>query len=155
MPTDKKERAGNPEVQPVLVHKYVRLWPREVFYIRDSQKKLKDSLKDSGVYILYLDFDVFYIGKADNLYQRLHTHATKRYRLWNHFSAFLVHPNHLAEVEAIMIAATPRTANKSGGKVFKKIDLPPEIRKALDQDREIETSGKATGNGISALRMIR
>lgn len=136
------ERRQELEAQPVLVDRYVKLWPREVFYIPDGQKKLKESLKDSGVYVLYLDFDVFYIGKADNLYQRLHTHATKRYRLWNHFSAFLVRPEHLAEVEAIMIAATPRTANKSGGKVFKKIGLPPEIQKALDEGREtsFETS---------------
>ena len=137
MATSTKDLGEKSEVEPVLVESYVKLWPREIFYIPDPliQSKLKGSLKDSGVYILYQGFDIFYIGKADNLFKRLHSHATKRYRLWNHFSAFLVGQNHLAEVEAIMIAATPRTANKSGGKLFKKIDLPPEIQKVLDDNR--------------------
>ena len=133
------QRSEEPEIQPLLVHKYVKLWPREVFYIREAkiQQELKDSLKHSGVYVLYLNFDVFYIGKADNLFRRLDAHAGTRYQLWNHFSAFVVDPEHLAEVEAIMIAATPRTANKSGGKVFKKIDLPGEIQSVLDKVRGI------------------
>jgi hypothetical protein len=126
---------------PLLVTGYVKLWPREVFYVRDHQQIVREKLRDSGVYILYQDFDVFYIGKADNLYKRLEQHATKRYRLWNHFSAFKVSHDHLAEVEAIMIAATPRTANKSGGKVFERIDLPLQIQNVLDKRREIGVPG--------------
>lgn len=131
-----------PTIKPILVHKYVKLWPREVFYIPDTgiQRQLRGVLKESGVYILYLDFDVFYIGKADNLFRRLCEHAAKRYWLWNHFSSFVVDQEHLAEVEAIMIAATPRTANKSGGKVFRRIDLPAEIKSVLDGARGIPTT---------------
>jgi hypothetical protein len=71
----------------------VKLWPQEVFYIRDSRCKaeLKKSLRHPGVYILYQDFDVFYVGKsAESLFSRLSGHAAKLYRLWNHFSAFVV-----------------------------------------------------------------
>jgi len=97
-----------------LVAQYVKLWPREVFYIEDSRcvAELKKSLDQSGVYILYQDFDVFYVGQAERLFERLSDHANKRYYLWNHFSAFVVDRGHLDYVEAIMIAATPRTANK-------------------------------------------
>src|SRR5260370_18693365 len=102
-----------------LVTNYVKLWPREVFYVRDSQciGQLKESLDHPGVYILYQDFDVFYVGQSDCLFKRLRGHAMKRYRLWNHFSAFVVpRKEHLDYVEAIMIAATPRTANKQRGR---------------------------------------
>ncbi len=128
-----------------LVTGYVKLWPREVFYIPQHADEVKNCLNHAGVYILYQDFDVFYIGKANRLFVRLRYHANKRYRLWNHFSAFLVHQSHLAEVEAIMIAATPRTDNKSGGKVFDKINLPLKLQNVLDRSHakflESEPSG--------------
>jgi hypothetical protein len=123
-----------------LVTKHVKLWPREVFHIRDSQcvDELKKSLDHPGVYILYLDFDVFYVGQSDCLFKRLYGHATKRYRLWNHFSAFVVpKKEHLDYVEAIMIAATPRTANRRGGRRIKRIDLPEKLEKKLLANREI------------------
>jgi hypothetical protein len=123
-----------------LVTNYVKLWPREVFYVRDSQcvSKLKESLNHAGVHILYQDFDVFYGGQSDWLFKRLHGHPKKRYRLWNHFSAFVVpRKEHLDYVEAIMIAATPRTANRQGGRRIEKIDLPEKLEKKLTANREI------------------
>jgi hypothetical protein len=123
----------------ILVQNYVKLWPREVFYITDSQcvSELKKSLACPGVYILYLDFDAFYVGQSDSLFTRLRSHARKRYRLWNHFSAFVVpRKDDLDYVEAIMIAATPRTANKQGGKRIQKIGLPNKLEKILIANRE-------------------
>jgi hypothetical protein len=124
-----------------LVNGYVKLWPREVFYVEDSQctSELKKSLDAPGVYILYQDFDVFYVGQAECLFKRLLDHANKRYSLWNHFSAFAVSPGHLDYVEAIMIAATPRTANKQAGKGINKlkIPLPKIIQEKLARHRAI------------------
>ena len=123
-----------------LVTKYVKLWPREVFYVTESQcaEELRESLNHPGVDILYQDFDAFYVGKSDCLYERLHGHAMKRYRLWNHFSAFVVAKEHLDYVEAIMIAATPRTANRQGGRRIEKIDLPQKLEKKLLRERKID-----------------
>jgi hypothetical protein len=123
-----------------LVTSYVKLWPREVFYIQDSQCKaeLKEALRLPGVYILHQDFDVFYVGKSDSLFSRLNGHAEKRYKLWNHFSAFVVpKKDNLDYVEAIMIAATPRIANKRGGRNIGKINLPNIIERKLFELREI------------------
>jgi hypothetical protein len=121
-----------------FITKYAKLWPREVFYIPDKPlSKVRNSLDTPGVYILYQDFDVFYIGQAASLFKRLKQHADKRYRLWNHFSAFAVNENHLDEVESIMIAATPRTANRQGGRRIDRIHLPPEVRELLLRSRQI------------------
>src|SRR6266404_4119225 len=106
-------------MKDILVQNYVKLWPREVVYVTDSQcvADLRKTLVFPGVYMLYLDFDAFYVGQSDSLFRRLLGHARKRYRLWNHFSAFVVpRKDDLDYVEAIMIAATPRTANKQGGR---------------------------------------
>lgn len=123
----------------ILVQNYVKLWPREVFYLTDSQcaAELKKSLDCAGVYILYLDFDAFYVGQSDSLFTRLRGHARKRYQLWNHFSAFVVpRKEQLDYVEAMMIAATPRTANRQGGRQIPKIDLPNRLQKTLIASRE-------------------
>jgi hypothetical protein len=118
----------------------VKLWPREVFYIGDTQcaEKLHDSLNQPGIYVLYQDFDAFYVGQSECLFDRLRNHAMKRYVLWNHFSAFIV-PNteHLDEVEAMIIAATPRTANRSGGKRIHRVDLPKMVEQKLIESRRI------------------
>lgn len=49
-----------------MVTGYVKLWPRDVFYIksRKATSELQSLLGKSGVYILYKDFDVFYIGQG-------------------------------------------------------------------------------------------
>jgi hypothetical protein len=123
---------GTPAMTDILVKNYVKLWPREVFYITDSQcvAELRKSLDCPGVYILYLDFDVFYVGQSDSLFTRLRSHA-------NHFSAFVVpRKDDLDYVEAIMIAATPRTANRQGGKQIPKIGLPNKLEKILRANRE-------------------
>jgi len=70
-------------------------------------------------------------------YERIQEHADKRYRLWNHFSAFAVSQDHLEDVEAIVIAATPGSENISQGKKIERIDLPAEIQKVLRKRREI------------------
>lgn len=123
-----------------LVTGYVKLWPRDVFYIEDSEcvSELREKLNHPGVYILYHDFDVFYVGQSECLFKRLSEHATKRYRLWNHFSAFLVpKKGHLDYMEAIMIAAMPRTANMKPGKGINrlKISLPRVVDDELSRHR--------------------
>ena len=123
----------------ITVSGYVKLWPREVFYLSNKKlnQEVRELLEKSGVYILYQDFDAFYIGQAESLFTRLRDHAMKRYRLWNHFSAFLVPEDSLDEVEAIMIAATPRTANRSGGKRIPRINLPKPVENLLNEERLI------------------
>ena len=120
-----------------IVTGYAKLWPREVFYLVDSKcaQELRESLNCSGVYILYQDFDAFYVGQSESLFTRLREHAFKRYVLWNHFSAFVVPKEHLDHVEAIMIAATPRTANRSGGKRIGRIDLPKRVERKIIESR--------------------
>jgi hypothetical protein len=133
-----RRRATVNDKATVVVKKYIKLWPREVFYVRgDCLELVKEALEPPGVYILYQDFEVFYIGQTNCPFDRLYIHAAKRYELWNHFSAFVVPPEHLGDVEAIMIAATPRTANRSGGKLIEKIRLPAKVEKVLIESRLI------------------
>ncbi|QNI31228.1 GIY-YIG nuclease family protein [Alloacidobacterium dinghuense] len=127
--------------------KFFRMWPRKVFRTKDSKKRLLiktnvPDLKHPGVYVLYRGDELYYIGRAQNLFSRLHDHANKiadrYYPHWNYFSAFAVtsangNQQKIAELEAILIAAMPRATNKSTPR-FKKVRIPKAL--LVDQDQE-------------------
>jgi hypothetical protein len=121
---DADEEDGR-EISSILVSKFVRMWPREIFdavaEAENGQKinrktiaSVSEVLNKHGVYILYRDDTPFYIGQAKSrsLGRRLRAHATRpnarRYLFWNYFSAYVIEdPKHIDEVEAILIAAMP------------------------------------------------
>src|SRR5258708_32421420 len=117
-----------------IVTAYGRMWPREVFDIIENNRLIvKDlkALKESGVYILYRDETPYYIGKATRtLFSRLHSHSNQStdpyFNFWNYFSFFVVpDPNHVDEIEGILIASTP-TANVALPKIS-RVKLPASI----------------------------
>ncbi len=124
-----------------LVIEYARMWPRATFDIIDSKKLAVhgiEKLKSAGVYVLYTDDRPYYIGKASSLIRRLHAHANistdKYFNLWNYFSAFVVDPRYISEVEGILIAAMP-TANSANPRM-KQVPIPQDIRRKLREVRQ-------------------
>lgn len=128
-----------------IVTEYARMWPREVFDIlkKNSKKALVatelQDLRRPGVYILYRDEKPYYIGKTKRrLFSRLHSHSNQStdpyFNFWNYFSFFVVpNPNHVDEVEGILIASMP-TANSAVPKI-KQVKLPKEIANVLRKVR--------------------
>ncbi len=120
--------------QQKIVHRYARMWPREVFEKAVSKTgagrmtiiaKDLEFLGGRGVYILYRDDQPYYIGQAEKLRFRLWCHATKPndryYHFWSFFSAFAVdEKEHRNVIEGVLIAAMPTAANSA------KPKLPPE-----------------------------
>ena len=140
-----------------IVIKYARMWPREIFDMKKDNKLLVrnieelKALKNPGVYVLYRDEQPRYIGKSKcSLLGRLHDHANKStdryFSLWNHFSAFIVDEKQVDDVESILIAAMPTTANSSSPKIT-QISLPNELRRRLRKARQSRFVSE--GNGIS------
>jgi hypothetical protein len=84
-------------IKTELVSKFIRMWPRAIFYTRlDGQKGLIANsipeLARPGVYVLYRDDVPFYVGKTQKeLRSRLRGHAngvtSSRTYFWNYFSA--------------------------------------------------------------------
>jgi len=123
---------------------FARMWPREIFDIKEGGKLIlkqtKGPLAKPGVYVLYRDEIPYYIGKAIKrpLFERLHDHANKStdkyFNLWNYFSAFVAAKKHIDEVEGILIAAMP-TANSSVPKI-KQIEVPKKLANILRKARQ-------------------
>jgi hypothetical protein len=116
-----------------IVTGYARAWPREIFDVKKGARLLAKQipfLQQAGVYILYSDEHPYYVGKADTLYRRISSHATrpqaKYFNFWNRFSAFAVNSRSgLDELEAILIAAMP-TVNSAKPKLAKE-RLPKDV----------------------------
>jgi hypothetical protein len=116
-----------------IADEFLRMWPRDLFHIRGQQEALEKTLGRPGVYILYRGSTPYYVGKAVNLYSRLHDHSNidSRYgNFWDMFSAFMVASDDARnDLEGILIAAMP-TANGSHPKPFKRIHLTGALKKA-------------------------
>jgi GIY-YIG catalytic domain len=122
--------------------KFFRMWPRSLFKLKDENGDLLIRMKvpelaAKGVYVLYNGEEIYYVGKATNLYKRLHDHSNKvtdvRYPHWDYFSAFALnetvsdHKRRLAELEAILIAAMPRARNGARPR-FEMVRIPKSLR---------------------------
>ena len=109
-----------------------------LFSKKDSKRRLLmkfevPELGRPGVYVLYKGDELYYVGKAQRLFSRLHDHANKvtdeYYAHWDYFSAFALSQSvknpgeKMAELEAILIAAMPRATNRSRPR-FSRVRIP-------------------------------
>jgi hypothetical protein len=124
-------------------------------------KRLKEVLKEKGVYILYKlkgkdNYVPFYVGisgfgKGKNLYYRLNNHAKgKKKNKWTHFTAFimdvsLIRKRYLKDVEGVLIRILdpignkiqPRLEDKGYQKQIKNI-IKEQVGKLNHKKRESE-----------------
>ena len=120
--------------------KFLRMWPRKLFEKKNKNrlmiKKEVPALEGPGVYMLYRGDDLYYVGKANRLYRRLHDHSNKAtdeyYAHWDHFSAFAIvgtakkARTKMTEFEAILIAAVPTATNRSKPR-FNPVRIPRSL----------------------------
>jgi hypothetical protein len=122
----------------ILLEGYTGIWPREALEVEELRKEVKGKLGGSGVYVLYRYNIPYYVGRAVNLWHRLHQHAMRspspRHHFWNFFSAFAVPKEHIDKLEAMLIATLPTAANNAKPKID-PIELSPAARRVLKEIR--------------------
>ncbi len=125
-----------------MIESYIRMWPREVYYLKDKNKPLesvREKLRQKpGIYILYHNGSPYYIGQAKNLWLRIRSHAvnqnSKHFHGWTHFSAFiLADTHHMTELEGLLIAASGLGTANSSRRRMKRILLPKDAAKRLSK----------------------
>jgi len=74
--------------------------------------------RSPGVYALYDDMGLYYVGKSVDLKGRVHHHLKDRHKAsWTHFSLYLFrHEHHVDEIESLLI----RIASPKGNRVKPK-----------------------------------
>lgn len=85
--------------------------------------------KKAGVYALYRQDKLYYIGLAGNLMGRVNTHLKDRHRgLWDRFSVYLANDsNHIKPLESLLL----RIAKPSGNRVSGGFGGPQNMYRAL------------------------
>jgi hypothetical protein len=97
-------------------------------HIADTMEKIMRH--KSGIYALYNNDELYYVGKTQNLRARIKDHI--RYTdKWNKFRIFLIDKKHLPDVETIVLTIAKPKGNKKGGILPKRGQLDRIIRKAF------------------------
>lgn len=100
-----------------LVVKQLESVPKEVFTKYYSM--ITELVGSSpGIYALYDDDLLYYVGKSTDLRKRVKQHLRDRhYASWTHFSLYLVRKaEHIGEIEALLV----RIANPKGNRIMPK-----------------------------------
>jgi hypothetical protein len=79
----------------------------------------------SGVYALYKDDTLYYVGLAKDLKSRIRGHLRDRHaQAWNRFSAYLTQGDeHIKELESLVIRIASPQGNRVGGKFLASRNL--------------------------------
>ena len=115
-------------------------------------------IKDkSGVYALYRNNSLYYVGLAKNLMGRLKAHTRDRHqRKWNRFSVYLtVRDEYIKELESLMIRVVGPRGNRRSGKLIASKVLRRDLNKAIkahDADRRARLMGGRQPNNVSRRR---
>ena len=95
----------------------------------------------SGVYALYNNKDLYYVGLAKNLKSRLHGHLRDRHsEAWDRFSVYLTRGDeHLKELESLVLRIASPKGNRVMGKFGGSSDLLRTFRQRImdSQKREL------------------
>ena len=105
------------------------------------QKIIKEYVKGRhGVYALYRKGNLYYVGLASNLRNRLKTHLRDHHgNTWDTFSVYLViKDSHLRELETLILKITSPKGNRQSGKFVKSQNLKPLFKKKISKAQQRE-----------------
>lgn len=118
-----------------------------------SEPSFKEGVQDimrgySGIYLLYRQRTLFYIGLASNLYSRLISHTKDRLRgKWDSFAIFRVgRVRYLKDIETLLLRVALPPGNAVKGHFHRDADLTRLIKKIqTDEARRLTRIKKALG----------
>lgn len=93
-----------------------------------------------GVYALYKNDRLYYVGLAVNLRRRIKQHLRDKHAgRWNRFSLYLVRKvNHIKEIESLLLRIADPTGNKQGGRLRQATNLERQLRQMMQKRQRAE-----------------
>lgn len=121
--------------------------PRELFDNVVFRRKLKELMKGySGIYALYSDDKLYYVGLTNNLFTRLNTHRRRLDKgKWDSFVIFRIRRvSLLKDIETLVMSIIHPPGNSVRGRLPKDSDLNRVLREIVrDQKKQLNTFNKA------------
>ena len=114
-----------------IIPGYLEKKPSEVIEFHFLLKKLLG--KEQGIYALYKENNLYYVGKSVDLQRRLKQHLKDRHQdKWNKFSFFVVRDKrHISDLEALLIRINDPKGNRQ--KPNKGKNLEDEYESLIDE----------------------
>jgi hypothetical protein len=87
--------------------------------------------RHSGLYALYAKNKLYYVGFADNLFWRLHSHTRDRHKgKWDMFAIFRVdRGRYLKDIESLLLQVARPPGNAVAGHFHRDADLTKVLRR--------------------------
>lgn len=103
--------------------------------------------RSSGIYALYDDDGLYYVGKAGDLKNRVKAHLKDRHLAsWSHFSLYLVRDaEHIGDLESLLIRVAAPLGNKNRPKGRGSSQLTAVLRTAIKARQKEELEQLTTG----------
>lgn len=92
----------------------------------------------SGIYALYRNESLYYVGLATNLMARLKTHLKDRHKQkWDRFSVYLtLHDEHMKELESLLLRIADPRGNKVRGKFNGSDNLRLQLKSLIKETNQ-------------------
>jgi hypothetical protein len=99
----------------------------------------------SGIYALYKNKSLYYVGLTNNLRNRIKSHQKDRSKHWDSFAIFRIKRiDFLKDIETLLIRVADPPGNKSKGNVPKDKDLTRILRALYkERSRSLKEIGRA------------
>jgi len=138
MPRKKVKRKSRP-----IISGYLEKVSSNIF--DKHQKAITDRTSgQQGLYALYRNDKLYYVGLAGNLRSRIKHHLQDRHKgKWTHFSLYIIsHADHIKELESLLLRIAYPAGNKLKGKLRRSANILPDLKKqtreaALKEWREL------------------
>lgn len=93
-----------------------------------------------GVYALYKNDRLYYVGLAVDLRRRIKQHLRDKHAgRWNRFSLYLVRKvDHIKEIESLLLHIANPAGNKQRGRLRRATNLEGQLRRMMEQHQRFE-----------------
>jgi hypothetical protein len=147
MPPKKKAAKSKGSVRGALIKGMSKRLPRVILSSPVFKEKLKEIMKGyAGIYALYRDDKLYYVGLTRNLLGRISGHEKNRHKSnWNTFVIFRIkRVRLLKDIETLVTHIAILPGNRVKGRLPQDSDLNKILREILrDHEKEIRGIKKA------------
>lgn len=127
------------EKQGLLIKGALEKIPVEVIEDATFRKRLREIMKGwSGIYALYKDDKVYYVGKSINDFWRLWRHYQRDRHVgkWDKFSVFRFKTKNLPALETLVLHISKPKGNKAIPRIPKDVELTKILKNEVKQARK-------------------
>jgi len=127
------------------------------FVLEKYQAQVKQLIRGrAGIYALYRNHNLYYVGLATNLMRRLKQHLRDHHeKKWNRFSVYVTgNDDHMKELESLLLRIVNPRGNKQTGKIAKSENLRPSLNKLIKEEDD-DQRARLMGGRITKRRIKR